>query len=350
VALVLLVLPGKVKSKGLDLALVGTVPLVAINILSFPLLVLHHNSYGPRYASMILIPMVILVARLLVAVPALPRVTLVVALAALYPQMDQLSRQRGVYGPRVTERSTLHRAMADSLLQDAVVFMSGNTGDMDQRDLVRNDAEFKNPVVYAHDRGASGNVEALHQMFPGRRGFAWKYTGAPGRGTLTPLDATVGRPMRPALKVENAKLVVGPVPPLRPVEPPYVLGPTEFHHEGGSARDGGWAQESNGVVRAIINFPRSGAFDVVVWMKGEPAAGENARAKLEVDGVEVATVEVLPNEFRAYSLGSHRVDAGLHTFGARFVNDHWGGSAKQDRNLLVSKFVITEAAVPGQDL
>ncbi len=330
--------PGNWKQRLTDVGLFGVIPLVAINVLAFPLSGLHYNSYGPRYAFILLVPMALLLGRALVAALAHRRMTWVMFLPIFYLQHGQVEKQKGVYGARVKERMTLIRAMEAAKVENTVIFMKTNTADMDKWDLTRNDGEYKNPVIYALDLGPGSNVEAMGKMFAGRRAYSWSYEGAPGRGVLSALEPTLGRVSNRTVRMHDAVLQ-GTLPDApAPTPPPYTLTGTELFHENGTAMGTEWSLWANGEIKLAVNLPVDGRFRATLWMKGRPAKGQGPHVELTVDGNVVKELDVPEGPYQPYVLDNLEFKTGYHSVGARFTNDVNEGG--QDRDLHVQKATL----------
>lgn len=191
----LLALPGSCEHKAFDLAWMATFLPVGFFILLFPLSPPHINSYGPRYTYALLLPLVILFGRGFSVVgrhwSARLGWTRFVPVAAgvllCVWQLRTLSQQEPIYRDRIAERTTAYRCASSAGLSNAVVFLTNATGGMLPRDLMRNDPELRNTVVWSWYRSPAEALASLPVLFPGRQAWLWEYRGAPSRGVLRQL-------------------------------------------------------------------------------------------------------------------------------------------------------------------
>jgi hypothetical protein len=102
---------------------------------------------------------------------------------------------------------------------------------------------------------------------------------------------------------------------------------------------------SNGEVGVDYQFPEDGEYVLRVRAYGEQAGKDPARMALRLDHADLKTVDVrqdkdLPGVF---DFKTH-VTAGVHRFGAAFLNDYYDANApdpkERDRNLIVMRMAI----------
>ncbi len=212
VLLGLLLRPGPRNHKLFDLAMAVTVLPVGFWVLLFPLSPPHYNSYGPRYTYLMALPLAVLFARGATQLLSRRALAVVAGVVLVGVQLRQLAIQEPIYAQRITERTSLARCIDAVKLDNAVVFLATPTGLMLPRDLLRNDPELKNPVVFGSYRSVPEVVASLPVLFPGRTAYFWEYQGPVARGTLKLLGPD-GRPAAAyATCVDGAVTSGGPSP------------------------------------------------------------------------------------------------------------------------------------------
>lgn len=92
----------------------------------------------------------------------------------------------------VAERREPYRLVAEHRIDRAIVFVAGPTGwarPMNERDLTRNDPDFADAVLYAHDRRPEN--DRLMAAYPERSYWRYSFDRRTRQGTLEPLRPMV---------------------------------------------------------------------------------------------------------------------------------------------------------------
>lgn len=171
--------------------------------LIFPLLVVAHfffslsggNQYGPRYYFEGFPFLILFVSAHLFSEASYDRIPvgrrfLFALLAVSVVFSLPFTALHAVYQREVvSERMEPYRLVREMNVDNALVFLQSGSGvrlkPMPVEDLVRNDVEYKNRVLFVHDRGEENRILMRH--YPERKYFAFRYSRQRDEYLLEPL-------------------------------------------------------------------------------------------------------------------------------------------------------------------
>ncbi len=111
--------------------------------------------------------------------------------------------------------------------------------------------------------------------------------------------------------------------------------------DNGRPDEGGFLLWSEGALEGVANLPDAGRYVVVVSAKGDYVAGAWSQLALEVDGQELARLDIATaGEAPLLFEVEAPLMAGAHAVSVRFVNDYWDEAAGLDRNVFVDWFAV----------
>ena len=112
-------------------------------------------------------------------------------------------------------------------------------------------------------------------------------------------------------------------------------GPDVEYSTGGSYADG-WNLWANGYIDTFITLPTEGSYRFAVRAFGHQAGEDAVLMSLRVDGVDIETLSIEADELAPIIVErTLQLSAGIHSFGAGFLNDFYLPDEGLDRNLLI---------------
>jgi len=112
-------------------------------------------------------------------------------------------------------------------------------------------------------------------------------------------------------------------------------GPDVESNTGGPYADG-WIVWSNGYIDTFIELSADGTYRFAVRVYGQQAGDEPVLMALRLDAIDIETLDVVADETApVIEERTLELSAGVHSFGAGFLNDFYIPEESLDRNLFV---------------